>query len=105
MEQRVTAGASMQRTTIRAALASVALATSLLAIPAAAGAQNDPLPTPESVFGFTVGADGKLFDYAQSMEYFRRLAGTNPHVRLIDVGRTSFGREWSAVIISSPENL
>ncbi len=63
------------------------------------------IPTPESVFGFPVGADQKLFDYAQSMEYFRKLAASSKSVRIIDVGKTSFGRDWSTVLISSPENL
>jgi hypothetical protein len=63
------------------------------------------VPTPQSVFGFNVGADSQLFTYDQSIEYFRRLAAANPHVRLIDVGKTSFGKPWTAVLISSPANL
>ena len=63
------------------------------------------VPSPGSVFGFEVGADSQLFTYDQSIEYFRRLAAANPHVRLIDVGKTSFGKPWTAVLISSPANL
>ena len=68
-------------------------------------AQDLSLPAPESVFGFPVGAERRLFTYDESIGYFRRLAAASPSVRLIDVGRTSFGRPWTAVIISSPENL
>ena len=75
-----------------------------LAFPTAVRAQTQ-IPTPESVFGFAVGADQKLFDYAQSIDYFKRLAGVSRSVRLIDVGKTSFGRDWTAVVISSPQNL
>lgn len=75
---------------------------SLLVTALQAGAQ---VPTPQSVFGFNVGADSQLFSYDQSIEYFRRLAAANPHVRLIDVGKTSFGKPWTAVLISSPANL
>src|SRR3972149_2682048 len=68
-----------------------------------AGAQQ--VPPPESTFGFRVGADSQLFTYDQSIQYFRRLASTSPYVRLIEVGRTSFGKAWTVALISSPENL
>ena len=68
-------------------------------------AQKSPLPTPESSFGFPVGADYKLFDYEQSIAYFRRLAAASNRVKLIDVGKTAFGRTFTVAIISSPENL
>ena len=87
----------------------VGVATAMLAssvsLPLRASAQMSPVPTPESVFGFPVGAERKLFTYDESIGYFRRLAAASPNVRLIEVGRTSFGRPWTAVIISSPENL
>jgi len=64
-----------------------------------------PLPTPESSFGFPVGADYKLFDYEQSIAYFKRLAAASNRVKLIEVGKTSFGRTITVALISSPENL
>jgi hypothetical protein len=63
------------------------------------------VPTPASVFGFPVGADSQLFTYDQSIEYFRRLASASQHVRLIEVGKTSFGKPWTVALISSPANL
>ena len=68
-----------------------------------AGAQS--LPAPASVFGHPVGADSQLVTYDQSIEYFRRLASANPYVRLMDVGKTSFGKAWTVALISSPANL
>ncbi|HLA91895.1 MAG TPA: M14 metallopeptidase family protein, partial [Gemmatimonadaceae bacterium] len=82
--------------------------TSTLALIAAitsAAAQATRIPTPESVFGFKVGADSQLFGYDQSIGYFRRLAAASNRIKLIEVGRTSYGKAWTAVIISSPENL
>ena len=64
-----------------------------------------PIPTPESSFGFPVGADYKLFDYEQSIAYFRRLAAASNRVKLLDVGKTAFGRTITVALISSPENL
>ena len=64
-----------------------------------------PLPTPESAFGFPVGADYKLFTYDQSIDYFKRLAAASDRIKLITVGKTSYGKPWTAAIISSPGNL
>ena len=68
--------------------------------------QKGTLPTPESVFGFPVGADYKLFTYDQSIDYFKKLAAATPsRMKLITVGKTSFGKPWTVAIISSPANL
>ena len=68
-------------------------------------AQQPLIPTPESVFGFRVGADSQLFGYDQSINYFKRLAAASRRIKLINVGRTSSGHMWTAALISSPENL
>ncbi len=44
-------------------------AVALVLAPRAAGAQQSAIPTPESVFGFRVGADFRLVDYDQSIAY------------------------------------
>ncbi len=75
----------------------------LVAIAQVATAQA--VPQPSSVFGFNVGADSQLFTYGQSIEYFRRLAASSQYVRLIEVGKTSFGKPWTVALISSPANL
>ena len=62
------------------------------------------IPTPESVFGFPIGKDSNLVDYEQSIDYFTKLAKTSNRIHLINVGTTSFGRPWTAAIITSPEN-
>ncbi len=83
-----------------------------LAAAASAAAQRSPstgggssIPTPESVIGFPVGEDYKLFTYDQSIDYFRKLAAASNRVRLITVGKTAYGKTWTAVLISSPANL
>jgi hypothetical protein len=73
--------------------------------PFRSSAQTRKLPTPESVFGFPVGADYKLFTYDQSIDYFKRLAAASDRIKLITVGKTSYGKTWTAAIISSPDNL
>lgn len=83
-----------------AAVASPALAQRQAGTPGSAG-----IPTPESVIGFPVGADYKLFTYDQSIDYFRKLAAASNRVRLLTVGKTAYGKTWTAVLISSPANL
>lgn len=79
--------------------------TAVATVSRVSSAQKAGLPTPESSFGFPVGADYHLFDYEQSIAYFRRLAAASNRVKLIDVGKTAFGRTFTVAIISSPENL
>ncbi len=83
----------------------MSLTLAAITVPAAAPAQQSAIPTPESVFGFEVGADHKLINYEESIAYFRKLAAASDRIKLIEVGKTAFGRTWTAAIISSPENL
>ena len=68
-------------------------------------AQQTPIPSPETVLGFSVGADFKLATYDQSLEYFRLLDRESDLLTLVEVGRTSEDREWYFALISSAENL
>ncbi len=83
----------------------LALAVASLVAPAAGRAQQPAIPTPESVFGFHVGADYHLIDYDASIAYFRQLAAASNRIRLVDVGVTATGHPWTLAVISSPENL
>src|SRR5215203_4135725 len=87
------------RSRLRLCALALALAPALLA------AQSRGVPTPESVLGFTPGADYKLATYDQSVEYFRRLAASSKYVRLIEAGKTSQGRPMYFALISTPQNL
>ena len=63
------------------------------------------IPDPESVFGFTPGADRKLIDYEQLIDYVERVAEASPRVAISEIGRTALDRPMKLVLISSPENL
>ena len=84
------------------ALGPVAAPVGVEALPQDASAG---IPTPESVLGFRVGDDFKLASYDQSIEYFKALDAASDRVQLMQVGRTSEGRDWYIAFISSPENL
>ena len=77
----------------------------LLFVPAGPAAQGRSVPTPASVFGFEPGADYKLANYDQSVEYFKKLAAASPLVKLVEAGRTSQGRPMYFALISSAANL
>ena len=63
------------------------------------------VPTPESVFGFSPGADYKLASHDQTLAYFTALAAATDHVRLVKAGKTSQGRVMYFALLSSPGNL
>jgi hypothetical protein len=69
---------------------------------ALAGAQ---IPTPQSVLGHKPGDDFYLATYDDSLGYFKKLAASSNRIKLVNVGKTSQGRDWFIAFISDPENL
>ncbi|MBW8866890.1 MAG: hypothetical protein JF610_06070 [Acidobacteria bacterium] len=74
-----------------------------LIVPALLAANG--VPTPESVFGFVPGADYKLATYDQSLDYFRKIAGSSKLVKLVQAGTTTQGRPMLFALVSSSDNL
>ncbi len=62
-------------------------------------------PSPEAVFGFRVGADYKLADYDQMLDYYQRLDEASDRVQMVEIGRSVNGRPMKLLIISSEENM
>ena len=89
---------------MRSTLAAVTAFLVLSAGPLAQS-RSAAVPAPESVFGFTAGADYKLATYDQSVEYFRKLAAGSRYIKLLEAGKTSQGRTMYFALISSPKNL
>jgi hypothetical protein len=87
----------------------VALPLSLLLSPLCAPsvyAQTAPsLPSPEKFFGHVMGADRKLENWDKLLEYYRLLAKSSNRVKLVELGKSSEGRPYIALFISSPANL
>src|SRR5690606_29989104 len=63
------------------------------------------LQTPEQFFGFEMGADRKLANWDRLLEYYRLLAKSSDKMELVELGKTSEGRPYIALFISSPANL
>jgi hypothetical protein len=87
--------------TIRAGI----LVPALLALAQPSVTPGPAVPRPESVLGFTPGADRKLADWAQIVDYFRRLDAASDRVRVEELGATTEGRPFLLVTISSEGNM
>ena len=72
-----------------------------------AGQAQSPaaLPSPEKFFGFQMGADRKLANWDKLHEYYQALAKASNRVKLVELGKSSEGRPFIALFISSPANL
>jgi hypothetical protein len=71
----------------------------------AAYAAAQSVPSPESVLGYKPGADFHLTTYDESLAYFQKLDAASDHMKLVNVGKTSQGRDWYVALISAPQNL
>ncbi len=63
------------------------------------------VPKPADVFGFEPGADYKIADYKQILDYYQRLDKESDRVRLKEIGQSVEGRPLLLLFISSEENI
>jgi hypothetical protein len=62
------------------------------------------VPTPESVLGFVPGEDRKLADWSQVLAYLNSLDAASGRVRVEEVGKTTQGRPFVLVTVTSEAN-
>jgi hypothetical protein len=79
-------------------------ALSLLVAAVALTAHAATAPTPDSVLGLKLGEDRTLADWEQAQRYFKALDAASDRVRVDDVGRTTEGRPFLIVTITSEAN-
>jgi hypothetical protein len=91
--------------TVRPQLRVGALLLALLVSSAVAQAQPAAVPSPEKFFGFQMGADRKLANWDKLLEYYRLLDKGSDKMQVMELGKTSEGRPYIAIFISSPANL
>jgi hypothetical protein len=63
------------------------------------------IPAPKDVLGFVPGDDRKLASWAQTVEYFKRLAAASDRVKFEEIGESTKGNLFVYAAISAPENL
>ena len=84
----------------RAVLVVLALA---LFLPFAAA--QGKLTSPKQEFGFDVGADYQLINYARTLAYFKKLDKESDRMSLVEIGKTTEGRPMVMAVITSPRNF
>ena len=72
---------------------------------AVCGYVSAAVPTPESYFGYTMGADRKLLDWSKVVSYFQLLKDNSDRIRVDELGKSTEGRPFIAATIASPETL
>jgi hypothetical protein len=68
-------------------------------------AQSQQITSPETYFGFRMGADRKLARWDKLVEYYKLLERQSPKIKVVDMGPTTMGNPFLALFISSPANL
>ncbi|HLZ45945.1 MAG TPA: M14 family metallopeptidase [Gemmatimonadales bacterium] len=71
----------------------------------AAAARSVVIPTPRSMLGFDPGDDRKLVEWPVLVRYFEALAKASDRIDYRELGKTTLGAPFIALVISSPENL
>jgi hypothetical protein len=61
--------------------------------------------SPSAALGFEPGTDSLLADWTQVSGYLNRLATTSARVHVDTLGKTTLGRPFQLLVVSSPQNL
>jgi hypothetical protein len=77
----------------------------LLLLVSSVAMARPPITSPEAAFGFKPGTDRKLADWSELTAYFKKLSSESDRIRYEEVGKTTEGRPFITVTISSADNL
>ena len=61
--------------------------------------------TPAAHFGFELAADGKFAMWEDEVAYYRKLASESDRIQVRELGKSTQGRPFLLLTISSPQNL
>jgi len=61
--------------------------------------------SPEKFLGHQVGADKKLADYSQIQAYFKNLDQASEKIKVINIGKSTLGKDMIMAIITSEQNM
>ena len=81
------------------------LACVAFALASQAVAQRKHVTSPLEQFGFEPGTDRKLADWKELTAYYQKLAGESDRMKYEELGKTTEGRPFVMLTVSSPENL
>ena len=63
------------------------------------------IPAPEDVLGFVPGADRQLVQWPVLVEYYQQLAAASERVQYRELGKTTLGAPFVALVITSATNM
>src|SRR6516225_7520083 len=92
---------------LRTAGCRVAAAAALVvlgAVSPAAAQTAAHITTPKEQFGFNIGDDYSVANYAQLEAYWKKLASESDRMKMVTIGKTAEGRNQVMAIITSPDN-
>jgi hypothetical protein len=69
-----------------------------------AGSTTAKITSPKEQFGWDIGADYRLVNYTQYVEYLKKLDQQSDRMTVVEIGKTEEGRPELTAIITSPEN-
>ena len=83
----------------------VVVLSCLVSVTQSAVAQNQQITSPDTFFGFQMGADRKLARWDKLVEYYKLLERESSRIKVVDMGPTTMGNPFLVLFISSPANL
>ncbi|MCA9739712.1 MAG: peptidase M14 family protein, partial [Gemmatimonadetes bacterium] len=76
----------------------------ILLAPVLVSAQGADVPTPEAYFGFRMGTDNRLARWDRMVEYYRMLGEASDRMTVWEMGPTTLGNPFLALIVTAPAN-
>ena len=76
----------------------------LILVAAATASSQSRITSPKEQLGFNIGDDYQLANYAQLVEYWKKLDQQSDRMSLVEIGKTAEGRTMYMAIITAPEN-
>ena len=95
----------IKRRTIAVSIRWLTVIIVLACYPASKVGAQENISSPQSFFGFQIGADYHLTNYTKALEYWQLLDQESDRMILENIGTTEEGRPQFMAVISSPENL
>src|SRR5436853_1692318 len=82
----------------------LACVTFALVLASSVALAQNKITNPKEQLGFNFGDDYQLANYAQLVDYWKKLAAQSDRMKLVEIGKSAEGRTMVMAIITAPEN-
>ena len=76
-----------------------------LSAPSPATAQESSIPSPETFFGFPIGADRQLARWDEIVDYLTLVDSRSERVLVQEIGKTTLGEPYLLAVVSAPDTI